>query len=417
MLPEDLPALVPLPASLKHRLFKVLRMALITALAAFTAWYAYRIWYVGQLNRFDHWSNGMATFKADGKYGYVNDRFKIVIPAQFKTAEPFNDERAIVGSSFGTDTHYHLIDKTGRYVSESYDEISPLGELRYRARRNLDDKPPTALSNYAWQLLDTNGKVLSRRVYQLIDPFRQQRARVCIKLHKTAKVDCGFIDPQGNEVIALGQGSNDSLAQHVFDFSQKPYSDIRHDAPHVSEDLIPVKRKDRNGIERYGYSNRQSQTVIEPQFLQARNFNDGLAVVTTPEGVGVINMQGRFIMRPDITIKINDFFEQRAIFTQGGYQGVLDNTGRVIVPVSEQYQSIGNFSNDVASTIRNSLNGFIDRSGRAIIPPIYEHLGGEFVDDTVWAISPQNPSEMLYLNRQNQIVKRKHLSVMHSTNP
>ena len=132
--------------------------------------------------------------------------------------------------------------------------------------------------------------------------------------------------------------------------------------------LIPVKS---NG--QWGYINRQGTYVINPQFKSAEFFFDNLArVVSQNDKVGYINDKGLFA----IADKYQDgtrFSEGLAfVLSEEGKISCINTNGEVVFDLPETVSEAGYFNNGVALISENGKTGYVDKSGKTIIPTQYE---------------------------------------------
>jgi hypothetical protein len=65
--------------------------------------------------------------------------------------------------------------------------------------------------------------------------------------------------------------------------------------------------------------------------------------------------------------------------TEGGYTAYFDETGNVVLPFSNEYESYGNFTGGLARVMHNGKWGFINKAGEEVITPRY-HYADEFAD-------------------------------------
>lgn len=387
-------------ASRRKNNLKILRIFILLPILLHICWVSYQWWKVEKMNEYKDWHNGIAISKKDGKYGYVNEKFKLFIPHQFDSAGKFDEfDRAIVGSKVGSHYRWRLINKKGAYVSDAYDEIHSLGFARYKVRNRLKPVSEERYQDYQWQVIDENGRVLTTRFYHLIDTFQEERARACIKN------DCGFMDTSGQIVIGLGQVPNVDRHQQVYNYSDGTLKNHLEHGQHFRDGLARVQQQGK-----YGYMDKSGKIVIPVQFLQAENFSEQVAVVKTDAGYGVIDLQGKFVIQPNkYWTALQSFYEQRAVFSQDGFQGLLDKRGQVLVPIARKYTYISKMQNGTAQIMKDEKRGFIDVNGVEIIPPIYEQLGGEFKNGTVLAISEKQPNVMLHLDKKHNVVRTSKL--------
>ena len=132
----------------------------------------------------------------------------------------------------------------------------------------------------------------------------------------------------------------------------------------------------------YGYINSKGEFVIEPKFNFAYDFNeDCIAIVVKDNKYGVIDINGEYKAYP-IYDSISLFKEDRAVFNKEGRLGILDKEGDTLT--TRDYDIIMDFNNDRAvvggSKSGSYKYGYIDRSGREIIPLKFENANG-FIND------------------------------------
>jgi hypothetical protein len=101
----------------------------------------------------------------------------------------------------------------------------------------------------------------------------------------------------------------------------------------------------------YGYVDLEGRTAIEPAFLDARGFSEGLAAVRVAAGWGYIDHNGDWVIPPR--------FSAAAPFAEGR-AAVQDSTGRW---------------------------GYVDPTGRMVLPPRFERLS-RFVEGRAWGERP-----------------------------
>ncbi|MBE9577584.1 WG repeat-containing protein [Moraxella sp. K1664] len=68
---------------------------------------------------------------------------------------------------------------------------------------------------------------------------------------------------------------------------------------------------------------------------------------------------------------VNCLSEGLASVEQNGKWGFIDNTGKVVIPV--QYDYVGYFSEGLATVKQNGKFGFIDKTGKVVIPVQYDN--------------------------------------------
>jgi hypothetical protein len=139
-------------------------------------------------------------------------------------------------------------------------------------------------------------------------------------------------------------------------------------AQEVQSPLFPVKQGDK-----YGYINADGKVVIPLEFRLATEFVDGLAVAAKGKGkLGYINTAGQFVI-PRRYSGAREFSEGLAAAAEvaaSGF-GYIDTAGHTVIPPS--YFEANRFSEGLARVMPNSSStGFIDKTGRWVIPAVYD---------------------------------------------
>jgi hypothetical protein len=118
-------------------------------------------------------SEGLLPFQqqAQGKYGYINEQGKVVIPPRFTGAQAFQEGRAVVNIAEDYHNKYGLIDRTGKFImNPQYNSIELLGEERAAIGEAIDQEQPYIGSKYA--LADSaSGKFLTGFMFYQINNF------------------------------------------------------------------------------------------------------------------------------------------------------------------------------------------------------------------------------------------------------
>lgn len=100
--------------------------------------------------------------------------------------------------------------------------------------------------------------------------------------------------------------------------------------------LIAAKEKGK----KYGYIDEQGSYVIAPAFDEAGGFFQGMAVVKKNKKYGIINAKGEFLVNPFYDDALIYAPEGKVSVMKGGKWGVIDRSGKVIIPLSYEYMSV-----------------------------------------------------------------------------
>ncbi len=145
----------------------------------------------------------------------------------------------------------------------------------------------------------------------------------------------------------------------------------------------------------FGYIDQKGKIVINPQFILAENFSDGLAYVEKTDNLGqtqrgYINTKGDFQFEVDLGLAY-DFFDDLAVFSIAKSLsntknvptisqikfGYVDQSGKVVIPA--RFQKAGNFQHQMACVLdENGKYGYIGRDGGYKIPPQFEQASDFF---------------------------------------
>ncbi len=109
--------------------------------------------------------------------------------------------------------------------------------------------------------------------------------------------------------------------------------------------------------------------MIPFQFRSAGTFHNGLALVEQQSGFGVIDRQGGVVLPMEYEW-VEGFEGHRSRLRKAGRMGLVSEFGdRVLQPVHDH---IGTFNDGLAMVVTNGKCGYVDTTGRFVIPQEYE---------------------------------------------
>jgi len=223
-------------------------------------------------NRCSLFCEGLLCVSKDRKWGYVNEKGRVVIPLQFDYAEPFEENGT---AEVSIDGERKWINTKGKFVERP------------------EETEPKETGDVIWY--KTN--------YQGVTVF-------------------GLKDKDGNILIEPG---NSNGIQHVGRFTENGLAAViypRTGGGYVNKkgELVisarfnTVRNFSENGLaavkygSKWGYIDSTGEYVIELQFEDARSFaSNGLAAVKVDGQWGVINKNGKFVIEPTIDNWMSDF--------------------------------------------------------------------------------------------------------------
>ena len=216
-----------------------------------------------------YFSEGLMPMRnSDGKYGFVNKKFKYVIPPTYDLAFEFEDGRAQVWLN----DKWGFVDLSGKVVVDlKYDWVSQFSDGLAHVRV---DTAIGVVETMEGRLIAENGR------------------------H-------GFVDKSGNEVIGL-----------QFDEVTSFVNGLAFAAP--------------ASLRKFGIIDKHGAFVVQPQFDSALEFHEGLAVVQKGERFGFVDTSGKRVIPPKFTHA--DSFQNglARVAWDPGISGYIDKTGKVI---------------------------------------------------------------------------------------
>lgn len=307
-------------------------------------------------------SDGLAAVKKNGKWGYIDEEGKVVIPFQYELAYDFNEGLAIVAKSKRTadtaiswekpaGTYYEMgfIDESGKYASFytriwGSDEDIPL-EVH---EDNLDPEDTGSLIfhngivviNYT--AYKTTGMYVACGYvgeYLVLGPMNEGLIPVTTY---EGFGNSGWIDADGNIVKTFEEF--DGIYGEPHGFTSLEY------ACSFNQGLAPMQQRSiSNGVETntWGFMDRNFQWVIPPVY-------DGFIYrdsYSTCELFGVTGL---------------------AMMSKNGLFGAIDKNNNTVIPF--QYESLLPISNGLLAFKQNGKYGYLDASTLEVaIPARYEN--------------------------------------------
>ena len=303
----------------------------------------------------------MFPIQEDGKVGYMDRTGRVVVAPQF---EGWVHAAGLAGggSSMGDykpvrsalvpvlrDGWWGFLDDRGNVVvSPRFEQV---GEFR-------EGRLPV-LKAKRWGYLNRSGRLVIGLQFDEAGRFRGGFARVCVG------DQVGMIDTQGVYVVPLGE-----------------FDDVRG----ANEEIAVVRRGDKAG-----YFDLGAGTLLaEPRFPVASDFEGGVAAVGIDGRRAFIDRRGHVTEVPEL----RKFEFARHLtgslfaFRRDGRFGLFDVRRKRIV-VQTRYDFVGRVDQGLISVVSGGMHGYIDRSGKEVIPPRFSELGA-FADGLAAAQADAN---------------------------
>lgn len=202
---------------------------------------------------------GVAMIRKDEKYGYIDKKGKIIIPAQYEEAGHFSEGKAyVVLSGSDKDQQYGYINKEGKLV------INPQFE------RAGDFKEGMAMikTGKKYGFISESGKISITPQFDEVGRFRNGLAPA-----KQGDL-WGFIDKEGKWKI-------NPQFKYAYEFTGAGIAAVK---PSISD--------------KWGFTNKKGETVIEAQFESVTPFFDGVSIAELNGKYGVVDSKGKYKVNP-----------------------------------------------------------------------------------------------------------------------
>ncbi len=123
--------------------------------------------------------------------------------------------------------------------------------------------------------------------------------------------------------------------------------------------------------DKWGFIDGTGHIVIPPQFKRAYYFIEGVAVAESDSGHLLIDKSGKVLAQGF------QFFDNvadgRVPGSRGGKSGYLDLSGRAVIPFV--YDEVRSFSEGLAAIEKGNKWGYVNRDGLVVIPPKFDYTG------------------------------------------
>ena len=330
-------------------------------------------------------TEGKAAVKTKGKWGFIDLSGQIVIAPQFDEVSMFKEGVCVVAKN----KKYGFIDHSGKMVIPlNYDDLFDFNDGAARAftgkkAYNEDDDE----SSGVYYLIDKTGKRLTDTVFSWIGWFKNGFAQVKQAVDGINSYDTkvGFINTKGKLVVPpkydIVEDFSDGLAlAGLRESSNEPSSSA----------TAPFN---------FGYIDQEGIEVIPLQYKYALSFKDGKAIIGTGRltiaGVRAYSTNGK-----DYIIENHERYPKFAL---------IDKTGRALL--NYDWGKLEAIGQDLYIAQRSKYlgDGVINLTGDTIIPFVYTNL--RYAGNGVLIASDGRGRESVttVLNLKNEVlIKTKH---------
>ena len=289
--------------------------------------------------------DGLAFAKLDGKYGFVDSNGNAVIPFKYDSVYDFMKGFAEVhlnGTSF-------IINKKG--------EIQEGKEFILVSK--FSEGIAMAMQHGKYGYVDENNRLLTSFKYDFLRFFQDGMGMVAVQKDAYSRL-YGFVDRSGKEVIPPKYDN--------FDLKEGKYYNYYY----FENGLVKAELNDK-----YGFINKEGKEVIPVIYRKVGEFSEGMVCVNNygldgfPESQrgkwGYYDLDGNKVIDFRFS-EARNFSDGYAYVEKGESKGFIDRTGKVVIPFTEKYKRISDFIDGIAIARNAEAWGFIDKKGQAVLP-------------------------------------------------
>jgi hypothetical protein len=262
-----------------------------------------------------------------------------------------------------------------------------------------------------WGYIDKKGKVVISAVFQKAFPFTSGVARVIYK-------DSLFFVNLGGGRFTVPLAEHGDFSDGLLIIKQNGKFGYANTSGKiiiqaVYEEAVPFSNQTAYGRigETWYFFNTTGRILFKTNNRPFGHFSDGLIQVVSGNQYGFMDKSGNLIIPislPFLNLSGNYFSESRAVFQEiSGSQpiktGCIDKSGRVVIP--PLYESIGPFKNGLA-VFKDENYGYLDKTGKIVYPAAYHYAYG-FSEGFAIAVRKTDNENYQYelLDTRGQIIK------------
>lgn len=328
--------------------------------------------------------NGFARVKRNGKFGFINKKGKETIECKYQWINNFS---AISGLASYKDSLNRIgfINRKGEIVCEpKYQDVyfwDVITELVYVKR------------NGKFGFMNKHGIEIIPCIYDQTNGTPEHFFNGIVQMSRNGKY--GILDQHGKTLVDfeydyfighewLGGFPKDYLGAK----KGKEYFYINMNTFEVIETNYAFAGEFKEGMatvrigNKYGYIDSTLSLVIPCIFEVTRNFSEGIATVKDSSGKwGYIAKDGRMVT-PCIYDNADKFSCGRAMITKDSLVGFIDRTGKITIAPQFDYASYFNynigrkigFQDNMCVLSKNDRYGIIDTTGHILLEFIYDEI-------------------------------------------
>lgn len=271
-------------------------------------------------------------------WGYANLKGELVIPADLKKVNAFNDGYAAVLKSNGD---WAFINGEGQSLDVDAASFATVSIFGFGIKGFENDLAPIIVKKKRG-IIDIEGNWVHQPEYTSISAFENGFA--------TAKIAKQFY-------ILTSDGKRSEIDKPILD------------AKKFSEGLAPFRGKSKM----WGFMNTSGEDVIEAQFLSVGYFSHGLAWAKASDNlIGIINKKGEWVVKPQY-LKAKEYDDAGFARVKSGTEWRFLTKEGDEITVSGNL-SLGSFNDGLAYARKGDRFGFVDMKGDWVIDAKYDKV-------------------------------------------
>lgn len=371
-------------------------------------------------------------FPENGKWGYIDAKGNMVLPARYESAGFFSDGLAKISVINERNEYlYGFINEAGKEIippkfvavsdfiggvarikiKDKYALLLPDGTISTKADFDYIYPATNNVSifqkNSKYGYIDNSGKIISEAIFDRAFNFFDGMALVGRK--DRSKFYYGFMNTNGQIIVPLEYQGARSFSDGIGAlFNGKNWYYIDKQGKSIFERSFNAIGSFYEGVARvqinneWGYINKAGELIIPPIYKIADDFHKGFAIVGDGAYYGYINKENQQIS-PFIFTRATRFDGKLARVAKGNQNGFMNAQGRY--NLTDKISSIGSFFSDRARMRVGRYYGYYDNNAKVAIKPKYLYTS-DFKDELAVTVSAiPGGYETAYINLYGTVIK------------
>lgn len=295
-------------------------------------------------------SQGIAIVVKKNLYGAILMGGNEIIPPSYDYISPFKDGYAQAIRK----GECKILDLSGRECKQYNGKLIAI-PAKYDSVRDFKNGYACVLLNGKWGAIDVNCNEIYKPQFYFLSDFVGGTAKYKIENKENAN-SWGFLNTEGFR------------------------SECKFMEPEIEPDgnLIIERTNDRrvriNNKGQLLVKNGDSMVALPKEFLIARNFENGLAIVQDSTGYwGAVDINGRIVIALQYT-RLKNFSENKAFAITKNGQLCLISTDGTIIKEFSNYSDGDAFMGGYAIVTEDGKHGLINSNGKEILSPLEGYI-------------------------------------------